>query len=79
DPIDDPEEMWVHELIGASVFDTAGAALGLVVTVEDNPAADLLVLDGGGLVPMSFVVAFDRPAGDHPGRVTVDPPDGLLE
>ena len=33
---------------------------------------DLLVLDGGALVPMPFVV-------EHtPGRVVVDPPEGLL-
>ena len=38
-----------------------------------NPASDLIVLDGGGLVPMRFVV-------EHgPGSVTVDIPDGLLD
>ena len=38
-----------------------------------NPAADLLELDSGALVPVVFVV-------DHaPGRVTIDPPEGLLD
>ena len=79
DPIDDPDELWVHELIGATVVDTAGVTRGSVVTVEDNPAADLLVLDGGALVPMTFVVGFDRPSDGEPGRVTIDPPDGLFD
>ncbi len=43
-------------------------------SVEANPASDLLVLDGGGLIPLRFVV------GSSPGeRVTVDVPDGLLD
>ncbi len=70
---DDNGELWVHELVGNVVRDRSGAELGRVVAVEANPAHDLLVLDGGGLVPMVFVV-------DHAdGVVTVDPPDGLLD
>jgi 16S rRNA processing protein RimM len=68
------ESLWVHELIGAEVFDRSGRALGHVVAVEANPAHDLLVLDSKVLVPMVFVVEHE------PGtRVVVDPPDGLLE
>jgi 16S rRNA processing protein RimM len=55
------------------VRDRAGALLGSVVAVEANPAHDLLVLDGGALVPMVFVVSSDE------GVVVVDPPDGLLD
>lgn len=69
----DPDELWVHELLGAEVVDPDGAVLGRCTDVLDNPAADLIVLDGGGLIPVSFVV------GHEPGRVTVDPPAGLLE
>jgi len=66
-------ELWVHELIGSRVVDRAGSELGRVVAVEANPAHDLLVLDGGGLVPVVFVV-------DHrSGVVTVDPPAGLFD
>jgi 16S rRNA processing protein RimM len=66
-------EVWVHEVIGASVIDRAGRDHGRVVAVEANPAHDLLVLEGGGLVPMVFVV-------EHVGdRVVIDPPDGLLD
>jgi 16S rRNA processing protein RimM len=66
-------EMWVHELIGVSVVDRAGRDHGRVVSVEANPAHDLLVLESGGLVPMVFVVEH----GDD--RVVIDPPDGLLD
>jgi 16S rRNA processing protein RimM len=67
------DELWVHELIGATVRDRAGVTLGTVVAVEANPASDLLVLDGDRLVPLVFVVAHE------PGSVTVDVPEGLLE
>jgi 16S rRNA processing protein RimM len=71
---DAPEgELWVHELIGSEVRDRAGAVLGSVVAVEANPAHDLLVLDGGALVPMVFVVSSGGAV------VVVDPPDGLLD
>lgn len=73
-PLDDPEEIWVHELIGAPVVDLAGAAVGTIESVQANPAADLLVLDGGALVPAVFVV---ERRGD--GTVVIDPPAGLFE
>lgn len=70
---DNPDALWIHELVGAEVVDMAGADLGRVVAVEANPASDLLVLDGGALVPLVFVVESGS------GRVVVDPPAGLLE
>lgn len=72
--LEDPEEMWVHELVGSEVVDIAGGTHGPVVEVEANPASDLLVLEGGGLVPLRFVVSHDRDAG----RIIIDPPEGLL-
>lgn len=70
---DGDDTMWVHELIGCTVSDVRGRALGTVVAVDANPAHDLLVLSGGGLVPMPFVV-------EHvAGRVVIDPPEGLLD
>lgn len=66
--------LWVHELVGAEMVTVAGQVLGRVVAVEANPASDLMVLDGGGLVPLRFVT------GHEPGvRVTVDVPEGLVE
>lgn len=66
--------LWVHELIGAEAMAPDGRRLGTVVAVEANPASDLLVLEGGGLVPLRFVTSLD------PGRqVTVDVPADLLD
>jgi len=45
--------------------------------VIDNPAADLLELDSGALVPATFVSAIDTDT--VPTVVTIDPPDGLFE
>lgn len=69
----DDDELWVHELIGAIVVDTSDREIGSVVAIEANPAHDLLVLDGGALVPSTFVVSVED------GRVRVDVPEGLLE
>jgi 16S rRNA processing protein RimM len=73
EPLDDPDALWVHELIGATVVDQHGTERGVVTEVEVNPAADLLVLDGGALVPLTFVVAQEG------GRIQVDVPDGLFD
>lgn len=73
-PLDDPDALWVHELIGSEVVDPEGVILGTVVSIQANPASDLLVLEAGGLIPLHFVVSND------PGvRVVVDIPDGLLD
>jgi len=69
----DDDELWVHEVVGAEVVDRAGTPVGRVTAVEANPAHDLLVLDGGVLVPMVFVVE------QRDGVLVIDPPDGLLD
>lgn len=74
EPIDDPDELWVHELVGARVVSVDGIDRGAVTAVQENPAADLLVLDSGALVPVVFVVD-----GPTDGIVHVDVPDGLFE
>jgi 16S rRNA processing protein RimM len=66
-------EMWVHELVGASVTDRSGTDLGTVVSVEANPAHDILVTEEGVLIPIVFVVEHSE------GRVVVDLPEGLLQ
>lgn len=71
--LEDPDAMFVHELIGCSVVDAGGAERGTVTAVEANPASDLLVLEDGHLVPLRFVT------GRSPGRLVVDVPDGLFD
>jgi 16S rRNA processing protein RimM len=73
-PLPDQDALWVHELVGSRVEDTEGHVLGVVTELEANPASDLLVLDGGGLIPLRFVV--DHTPGE---RVVVSIPDGLLD
>lgn len=72
-------EVFVHEVIGATVRDRAGTAVGRVVAVEANPAHDLLVLDSGALVPMPFVVEVRSGEPGEPGEVVVELPEGLLD
>ena len=73
-PLERPGTLWVHELVGASVVTVGGEELGRVDAVEPNPASDLLVLEGGALIPLTFVVHHE------PGtRVVVDVPAGLVE
>ncbi|MCY3787027.1 MAG: ribosome maturation factor RimM [bacterium] len=76
-PLEDPAELWVHELIGAEVVCTEGSTRGKVLAVQANPASDLLALDSGALVPLTFVVSVE--AGDGPSRVVVDAPEGLFD
>ncbi|MEY2958056.1 MAG: ribosome maturation factor RimM [Actinomycetota bacterium] len=78
EPIEDPEVLWVHELIGATVVETDGTPRGKCVSVVDNPAADLLELDSGALVPATFVVEVGK-SPDGGTVVTVDVPDGLFD
>ena len=73
-PIADPEEMWVHDLVGARVVDQSQTDRGPVAAVVANPAGDLLELADGSLVPLCFVV--DSVPGE---RIEVHVPDGLFE
>jgi len=71
--IDDPEEMWVHQLLGSVVVDQDGTERGTVAEVHEGAASDLLVLDTGHLVPVTFVTAH------APGRIDVEAPNGLFD
>jgi 16S rRNA processing protein RimM len=73
EPVDDPEALWVHRLIGSAVVEVSGRERGCCVSVVANPASDLLELDNGALVPVAFVVRHDDEL------IVIDPPDGLFE
>jgi len=77
EPIDDPGALWVHQLIGAHVVEVDGTDRGRCVSVVDNPAADLLEVESGALVPANFVVGVEVVDGE--AVVTIEPPDGLFE
>ena len=73
EPIVDPDELWVHELIGMMVCETNGTERGRVEAVQANPASDLLVLESGALVPLTFL---QEETGD---QLIVDVPEGLFD
>ena len=73
DPDDDGDALWVHELIGSRVVDQQGVERGTCVAVIDNPAHDILELDSGALIPVTFVVSCTG------GVTSIDPPDGLFD
>ena len=70
----DEDVIWIDELFNAVVVTTDGIERGVVVEVMDNPASDLLVLDTGHLVPLTFVTSYEANA-----RIYVDAPEGLFE
>lgn len=74
-----PDALWVHELVGATVVDTAGQPCGTVASVLANPADDLLELDSGALVPVTFVVGWAGEPEAGPRRLVIDPPAGLFD
>lgn len=71
--VDDPDELWVHKLIGAAVVDQDGVERGRCAEVHAGSVSDLLVLDSGAVVPVTFV---QRQEGD---RIFVDVPEGLFD
>ncbi len=69
------DELLVHELIGSEVVDGDGIHRGTVVSIEANPASDLIVLEDGKLVPLVFVKEFRK----SDGIVVVETPSGLFD
>ena len=69
----DDDALWVHDLIGSRVVDQHGVDHGVCIAVVDNPAHDMIELESGTLVPVTFVVACED------GVATVDVPDGLFD
>jgi 16S rRNA processing protein RimM len=69
----DEDALWVHELIGSRVVDQLGVERGTCIAVIDNPAHDILELDTGALIPVTFVVTCGG------GVTTIDPPEGLFD
>ncbi len=75
-PLDLPDLVLVSDLIGSHLLDQHGVERGVVVSVEENPASELMVLDTGALVPTVFI---SRVQSDPVKRVEVEAPDGLFD
>ncbi len=78
EPIDDPDALWIHELIGAAVELPDQTPVGRIASVESAGASDLLVLEDGRMIPLAFVVGKHGSSAEG-FRVVVDPPPGLLD
>lgn len=77
---DDPDEFYDHQLVGLTVVDLAGIAVGTVAEVVHG-AQDLLVVErvDAGQVLVPFVGALVPKVDVAAGRVVVDLPAGLLD
>jgi 16S rRNA processing protein RimM len=66
-----------HDLIGCEVRNTGGEVLGRVTAVEGSLDRSYLVVDGHMMIPLvaDICVAVDIATR----RVTIDPPDGLID
>lgn len=73
EPIDDPDAMWVHEMISKRVVDQDGVDRGVCLAILANPAAEILELDTGALVPSNFVTSMND------DTIRVDVPEGLFD
>lgn len=76
----DDDEFWEHDVVGATVVDRDGTEIGSVRAIEAGPGQDRLVVTterGERYIPVvrEIVVEVDAAAQ----RVTVDPPEGLLD
>ncbi|WP_436795438.1 ribosome maturation factor RimM [Actinospongicola halichondriae] len=71
--IDDPDVWFIHELIGLDVVLEDGTVVGTCTAIAENPAYDMVEIDGSILVPMPFVTSVDD------SSIAIAPPDGLLD
>ena len=77
-----PDDEFYHaDLVGLTVYDTGGALLGEVRSVQNHGASDLLEIDGPGL-KTTALLPFTRAAVPTvdlaAGKIIADPPEGLL-
>ena len=78
-PLDDGA-YYQHQLVGCVVETTNGARVGSVTRVEGGAAGSLLAIDGVQgeiLIPFAADICVHVDAAAR--RITIDPPEGLLE
>ena len=74
------DEYWPHDLVGCSVALEDGRVVGKVGAVVPSPAHDLLQVttsSGDSLVPIVKEIVVDVDVSAR--RITIDPPEGLLD
>lgn len=67
-------EVWWHEVLGATVYDLAGASLGMVRDVYRTGGSEVFVVEGGprGAFDLPAVRVFIREFAPREGRIVVD-------
>jgi len=81
-PEPDDEEFYHADLIGLTVVDTGGAALGTVIAVHNFGAGDLIEIkraERGATVMLPFTQDVVPTIDIAGGRIVVDPPAGALD
>lgn len=77
-PVLEESEYWLEDLVGLEVHDTNGGLLGTVSNVIAGAAQARLVISGPVNFEIPFVADLVPDVDLDSGRLTVDPPDGLL-
>jgi 16S rRNA processing protein RimM len=79
-PSDDPDAFYDHELEGLAAVLADGTPVGTVSEISRGPGGELLVLkrEDGTEALIPFVRAIVPEVDVAGGRITIDPPDGLL-
>jgi 16S rRNA processing protein RimM len=75
------DEYYPADLIGVQVYDTGGALLGVVKSVQNHGASDLLELQGEGFkgtVFLPFTLDVVPTVDLEQRRIVADPPEGLF-
>ena len=77
----DQDEFFEYDIVGAEVVTTEGVSLGRVARLMRTGGTDLLVVESGPgrelLIPFADDICTEVDVDN--GRITVNPPDGLLD
>ena len=80
-PETEDDEFYYADLVGLSVFDTGGTALGTVKSVQNHGASDLLEIKlptTSATVLLPFTKAAVPTVDIATGRIVADPPSGVF-
>jgi 16S rRNA processing protein RimM len=75
------DEYYYADLVGLEVFDTGGKRLGLVKTVQNHGATDLLEVQtpaSSETIFLPFTLAAIPTVDLKSGRIIADPPEGIF-